>query len=108
MKFFLAFIHASKFVIFKDDNMVTAKKHAGFSVSASLPILLPMGKERSNNRGFTLLELMLVCLLVMVLATLAIPMYNMGVDRAKNSRARSEIRTIEGAVNAYVAMHYLS
>lgn len=56
-----------------------------------------------NNQGFTLLEVLLVCAIIAVLAAISIPSYPRLTNLAKNSRAKSEIRTIEGAISAHIA-----
>jgi prepilin-type N-terminal cleavage/methylation domain-containing protein len=56
-----------------------------------------------NSRGFTLVELIVVCAILGVLIGFAIPSYTKYKDLAKVSAAMSEIRTIELAINSYVA-----
>jgi general secretion pathway protein G len=48
----------------------------------------------SRQRGFTLLELVLVSALVGLLAVVAVPGYSAIVDRARNNRAISEIGSL--------------
>jgi prepilin-type N-terminal cleavage/methylation domain-containing protein len=54
-----------------------------------------------SSAGFTLVELIVVTALIGVLATLAIPTYNNFIDRARNARAKSEVRLLETEINAY-------
>lgn len=51
--------------------------------------------------GFTLVELLMVVALIGILATLSVPTYNVFIDRAKNGRAKSEVRLLETEINAY-------
>jgi type II secretion system protein G len=52
--------------------------------------------------GFTLVELIVVTAIIAILATMAVPAYTEMSLRAKNANAKSDIRTLELAVNAYV------
>ncbi len=55
----------------------------------------------SNQSGFTLVELIVICAILGVLASLAIPVYSSNVDKAKNTRAISDLREIEREIQAY-------
>ena len=59
------------------------------------------GRLACSSAGFTLIELVVVTAIIGVLATLAIPTYNNFIDRAKNARAKSEVRLLETEINAY-------
>jgi prepilin-type N-terminal cleavage/methylation domain-containing protein len=55
-----------------------------------------------KNKGFTLIELMVVIVIIGVLAALAIPKFTMASDRAKWSEVPSVIAAYENAQLAYV------
>lgn len=55
----------------------------------------------SSSAGFTLVEMVVVTGIIGILATLSIPAYNTFIDRAKNARAKSEVRLLETEINAY-------
>jgi prepilin-type N-terminal cleavage/methylation domain-containing protein len=55
-----------------------------------------------NSRGMSLVELIVVCAIVAVLCSIAIPAYTRFKDGARESGAMSEIRTIELAINSYL------
>jgi len=54
-----------------------------------------------NDRGMTLLEMIVVLAVISILATLAIPAYPKYKDMARSSRAMSELRMLETAITAY-------
>lgn len=59
--------------------------------------------EMNNKKGFTLVELMVVILIVGILAAVAIPLMQGRIDKAKWSEANAAAGTIRTAVRAYAA-----
>ena len=54
-----------------------------------------------NQRGFTLIEIMVVVVIIGLLAALVAPSLIGNIDRAAVNRARADIRSIETALNLY-------
>jgi general secretion pathway protein G len=54
-----------------------------------------------NSRGFTLLELMMVIFIIMILASVAMPVYNQSVVQARESVLRSNLATLRSVISQY-------
>jgi general secretion pathway protein G len=57
--------------------------------------------SRGIERGFTLLEIMVVVVIIGLLAAVVAPSFMKQIDTAAANRARSDIRNIETALNLY-------
>ncbi len=78
-------------------------------------------RPRSSERGFTLIEMVVVISLILVLLSIALPMYNQSILRAKESTLRQDLFTLRHVIQQYtldkqkapqalddlVAAHYL-
>jgi prepilin-type N-terminal cleavage/methylation domain-containing protein len=62
-------------------------------------------KKMTRNKGFTLIELMVVILIVAILAAVIVPMLRARIDAAKWSEGRAGMGTISTAARAYWAEH---
>lgn len=58
---------------------------------------------KQNKKGFTLIELMIVVAIIVILATIAVPMYGHHIKRARNIAAQSLLRQLTLAEDAYNA-----
>ncbi len=58
-------------------------------------------REYSSERGFTLLELMIVMTIILILATIGAGRYENSAVRAKEAVLRSDLMTMRRAINDY-------
>ncbi len=61
---------------------------------------------RNRSRGFTLIEIMVVVVILAVLGALVVPRVLENVDKARVARAQSDIRAIETALDLYRLDNY--
>ncbi len=60
-----------------------------------------MKRLHSRQKGFTLIELMIVILIIAILVAIAVPVYLAATNSAKRRTCQSNLRTIDSAINAY-------
>jgi prepilin-type N-terminal cleavage/methylation domain-containing protein len=55
-----------------------------------------------TKRGFTLIELLIVIAIILILIAIALPNFLEAQERARVTRAKAELRTMETAVNTHI------
>ena len=58
-------------------------------------------RSRARQRGFTLIEMVVVISLVLVLLSIALPMYNQSIIRAKEARLHHNLVTLNNLIQQY-------
>ncbi len=72
-------------------------------LSAEVLVSTKQRQPLRSSAGFTLVELIVVCAIIGVLAGLAIPAYNQFIESVRVNRTVSEIRTLEKDITARIA-----
>lgn len=62
---------------------------------------VPMNCRKKNHRGFTLIEVMVVIVILGILAAVVVPRVMDRPDAARVTKAKQDIRTLESALNLY-------
>lgn len=60
-------------------------------------------RTRNNEGGFTLIEMLIVVIIISILVAIAVPVYLVFRDRADDAAAKSNLRAMIPAVEAYLA-----
>lgn len=58
-------------------------------------------RSKSGERGFTLIEMVVVISLILVLLSIALPMYNQSIIRARESTLRQDLFTLRHVIQQY-------
>jgi general secretion pathway protein G len=64
---------------------------------------LHISRRKAGQRGFTLLELMVVMAVMLVLAAIAVPSYLASIRKAKEAVLKEDLHTMRVAIDSYTA-----
>ena len=76
-------------------------KHENLFIPKVVGRIKPRVGGTADNKGFTLVEVTLVVVIIGILATFSVPMYTEQVNKAKARRAMGEIRTLNTEISSY-------
>jgi len=60
-------------------------------------------KRGDSSRGFTLLEVMIVMVIIIILATIAVGQYQKSIQRSKEAVLHQDLQILRNAINSYWA-----
>src|SRR3974390_1181491 len=60
-----------------------------------------MGRVRRSSRGFTLIEMVVVISLILILVSIAVPIYNRAITRAKEAVLRQDLFKLRSVISQY-------
>ncbi|MGB8011809.1 MAG: prepilin-type N-terminal cleavage/methylation domain-containing protein [Terriglobales bacterium] len=58
-------------------------------------------RSSASHRGFTLIEMVVVISLILILLSIALPMYNQSILRAKESKLHQNLTTLNKVIQEY-------
>jgi len=61
---------------------------------------------RKNDKGFTLIELLIVVAIIGILAAIAIPQFSSYRQKAFNSAAQSDLKTVKTSLEGFYTDNY--
>ncbi len=64
-----------------------------------------MSEIKNGGQGFTLIELLVVVVIIGILAAIALPQYQVAVDKAQFSNFQNQVKSIKTAVDNYQLIH---
>jgi general secretion pathway protein G len=62
-------------------------------------------KRTRKNRGFTLIEILIVVIILGILAAIVIPQFTNASQQAKQSSLASQLQTVRSQIGAYIGQH---
>jgi general secretion pathway protein G len=58
-------------------------------------------KSRQKSRGFTIIELMVVISIIMIIVSIAVPIYTQSIKRAKEAVLRQDLFAMRSSIDQY-------
>jgi general secretion pathway protein G len=83
------------------DRTLASEVHRRLTMPRMAKNSSKLTRAQSHSRGFTLLELVVVVSIIMIFMSIAIPMYNRSVLRARESLLKSNLNTLNSAIFQY-------
>src|SRR5580765_2870100 len=81
---------------------VSASKTVGSGITCLLPLEIAM---RNRKRGFTLVEILIVVIILGILAAIVIPQFTNASNDARNNSVASTLQTVRSQIELYKIQH---
>ena len=66
-------------------------------------MIIALRKRMKSQKGFTLIELMIVIAIIGILAAIAIPRFSNATNSANVAKAQADLSTLDSAITVYLA-----
>lgn len=66
-------------------------------------MIIALRKKMKSQKGFTLIELMIVIAIIGILAAIAVPRFSNATNSANMAKAQADLSTIDSAISVYLA-----
>lgn len=58
-------------------------------------------KSKARSGGFTLIEMLVVISMILILLSIALPMYNQAIQHSRETRLHHDLKTLNDAIDRY-------